>query len=283
MRQLTEGSVSIARWLREQVEDHCVRVALRQKTEDAEQHVREWSLVDLGDADDLVEEIEACAHADSLNFRGPTLYGIFSYREAGKRYVSRTLLRIAGQGFNHAMGETEAADARGLTSQMMRHTEVASRIALGHTQEIILQYQQLLVARDKRIEDLESRYFKVLELYERLTSMQHERDMEVIRAQRSDKRTDFLKEKLDMLAPVLVSKMVGQGSGGAALGEELMRQFLKSLTPDQMSKIVGSLAPEQAAVINEIYLAYGEREIAQEAGKKSANGKKTNGPTNAGH
>ena len=50
-----------------------------------------------------------------------------------------------------------------------------------------------------------------------------------------------------------------------------------------MTKIVGSLAPEQAAVINEIYLAYGEREIAQETGKKAANGKKANGPTNADH
>ena len=285
MKQLTEGSVNIARWIRDQVDDHCVRLALRQKTEDAEQHVREWSLVDIANVDDLVEEIETCAHADSLNFRGPTLYGLFSYREAGKRYVSRTLLRVAGQGFNQAMmvGETEAADARGLTSQMMRHTEVASRIALGHTQEIILQYQQILAARDKRIEDLEARHFKVLELHERLASMQHERDMEIVRAQQSDKRTDFLKEKLDMLAPVLVSKMIGKGAGGAALGEELMRQFLKSLTPDQMTKIVGSLAPEQAAVINEIYLAYGEREVANEEGAKSAKGKKSNGQTNAGH
>jgi hypothetical protein len=285
MKQLTEGSVNIARWLRDQVEDSCVRVALRQKTEDTEQHVREWSLVDVANVDDLVEEIEACAHADSLNFRGPTLYGLFSYREGGKRYVSRTLLRVAGQGFSQSMvGETEAADARGLTSQMMRHTEVASRIALGHTQEIILQYQQLLAQRDKRIEDLEARHFKVLELHERLTSMQHERDMEIIRAQQSDKRTDFLKEKLDMLAPVIVSKMIGKGAGGAALGEELMRQFLKSLTPDQMTKIVGSLAPEQAAVINEIYLAYGERELEHETGKKAANAKKTNGQSGtAGH
>ena len=32
MRQLTEGSVNIARWIRDQVDDHCIRVALRQKT-----------------------------------------------------------------------------------------------------------------------------------------------------------------------------------------------------------------------------------------------------------
>jgi hypothetical protein len=272
MKQLTEGSVNIARWIRDQVDDHCIRVALRQKTDDSEQHVREWSLVQVTNVDDLVEEIETCAHGDSLNFRGPTLYGLFSYREAGKRYVSRTLLRVAGQGFNQAMvGETEAADARGLTSQMMRHTEVASRIALGHTQEIILQYQQLLAQRDKRIEDLESRHYKVLELHERLTSMQHERDMDMVRAAQSDKRTDFFKEKLDMLAPVLISKMV-KGAGGAALGEELMKQFLGSLTPPQMDKILSSLAPEQGALISEIYAAYGDREVAKKNGKEKANG-----------
>ena len=54
-----------------------------------------------------------------------------------------------------------------------------------------------------------------------------------------------------------------------ALGEELLRQFLKSLSPQQMDAIVGSLKPEQAAVINEIYLAYGERELATEKAKKN--------------
>ena len=208
---------------------------------------------------------------DSLNFRGPTLYGLFSYREAGKRYVSRTLLRVAGQGFNQAMGETEAADARGLTSQMMRHTEVASRIALGHTQEIIAHYQHLLEARDKRIEDLESRHYKVLELHERLTSMQHERDMDMVRAAQSDKRTDFFKEKLDVLAPVLINKFV-KGEGGPALGEEMMRQLLGSLTPKQMETITGSLQVEQGILLNEVYQAYGKREVAKEAAKKNENG-----------
>ena len=124
---------------------------------------------------------------------------------------------------------------------------------------------------------------EVAELYERLTSMQHERDLEVMRIQQSDKRQDFLREKLDLLAPVVLAKVAPNAAKNAALGEELLRQFLKSLSPQQMETIVSSLKPEQAAVINEIYVAYGERELAKEEAKK--NGKKTNGTTNgtAGH
>jgi hypothetical protein len=111
-----------------------------------------------------------------------------------------------------------------------------------------------------------------VELYERLTSMQHERELDVKRLEQADKRQEFLREKLDMLAPVLMSKIV-PGANKGALGEELIRQLLKSLTPEQMQTIVGALSPEQAAVINEVYVAYGERELAKDDAKKK-NGKK---------
>ena len=159
----------------------------------------------------------------------------------------------------------------------MRHNEANARLAIGQTLDVISHYRSLLAAREKRIEELEAKYWKVAELYERLTSMQHERDLEVMRIQQADKRQDFLKDKLDMLAPVLVSKVLPGAAKGGALGEELIRQFLKSLSPKQMEAIVGSLSPEQAAVINEVYVAYGEREVAKDEAKKNAKKTAPNG------
>jgi hypothetical protein len=70
---------------------------------------------------------------------------------------------------------------------------------------------------------------------------------------------------------VLVSKFMGANGQGSAksavLGEEMIRQFLKSLRPDQFDRIMGGLDPEQAALIGQIYVAYGERETANDAAK----------------
>ena len=81
--------------------------------------------------------------------------------------------------------------------------------------------------------------------------MQHERELDAMRMAQADKRQEFLREKLDMIAPVVLSKLAPGASKGVALGAGIRpRLFLKSLSPQQMDAIVGSLKPEQAAVIN---------------------------------
>ena len=78
--------------------------------------------------------------------------------------------------------------------------------------------------------------------------------------------------KLDMLVPIAMSKVL-PASKTPALGEELMRQLLKSLTREQLGGLVSHLNPEQAALIHEIYLAYCEAEEKRDAKKKNgANG-----------
>jgi hypothetical protein len=93
----------------------------------------------------------------------------------------------------------------------------------------------------------------------------------MIREKRSDKKHDFVREKLDMLTPVLMSKVLGKGTAkgdGSMFGEELVRQFLKSLDASQINAIMSSLGPEQVVTMAEIYQKYGEREVARE--KKEA-------------
>jgi hypothetical protein len=94
----------------------------------------------------------------------------------------------------------------------------------------------------------------------------------MLKAQNAEKRKDHLLDKLDMLVPIAMSKVL-PASKTPALGEELMRQLLKSLSRDQLSALVTHLSPEQAALIQEIYLAYCEREEQRDAKKNAANGK----------
>jgi hypothetical protein len=260
---------ALTQWLERQVADGATRVLLRQKTDEGgEQLVREFPLAG-EDPTTLADMIQRRAHDDGRHFRGHSLYGVFAYRE--RDYLDRYFFGVDGEETHPHFGQREA-NLSGVTSQLMRHNEANARLAIGQTLDVIGHYKVLLTAREKRIEELEAKYWKVVELYERLTSLQHERELEVKRLEQADKRQDFLREKLDMLAPVLMAKIV-PGATKGALGEELVRQFLKSLSPEQMQSIVGSLNPEQAAVINEVYVAYGEREVAREKAKKP-NGKK---------
>jgi len=275
----------LAKWVDEQIALGVTRLVLRHKSEESgsDQLVREFPILDAGGPAHIADAIRSRAHDEGRHFRGKSLYGVFAYRD--RDYVDRYFFTVEGEMEVSNLGLRDAT-LSGVTSQLMRHNEASARLAIGQTLDVISHYKALLTAREKRIEELEEKYFKVVELYERLTSMQHERELETIRMQQNEKRNEFLREKLDMIAPVLMSKIVPGASKGGALGEELIRQFLKSLTPEQMQNIVGSLAPEQAAVINEIYVAYGEREVAKDAAKKTAgnssNGKKASTGTNAG-
>ncbi|MEO8874157.1 MAG: hypothetical protein ABI461_01105, partial [Polyangiaceae bacterium] len=203
---------------------------------------------------------------DGRHFPGRSIYGAFAFKD--RTYVDRLFFPVEGEEDESRFGMRDA-NLSGVTTQLMRHNEANARLAIGQTLDVINHYRGLLTAREKRIEELETKYWKVAELYERLTSMQHERDLEVMRLQQSEKRQDFLKEKLDMLTPVLMAKVMPGAAKTGALGEELVRQFLKSLSPKQMESIVGALSPEQAAVINEVYVAYGEAEVAKDEAKKT--------------
>jgi hypothetical protein len=257
----------LAQWLERQLADGATRIVLRQKTDEGgDTLVREFPIDGSVGANDLAELLDKRAREDGRHFRGRSLYGVFAYRD--RDYLDRYFFAVEGDDEQHHFGMREA-NLSGVTSQLMRHNEANARLAIGQTLDVIGHYKALLVAREKRIEELETKYWRVTELYERLTSMQHERELETMRAAQSDKRQDFLREKLDMLAPVMLSKLAPGAAKGAALGEELIRQFLKSLSPQQMENLVGSLRPEQAAVINEIYVAYGERETAKDEAKKN--------------
>ena len=271
----------LTQWLERQLADGATRLILRQKSEEgADTLVREFPIEGGGGALALADMVQRRAHDDGRHFRGRSLYGVFAYRD--RDYLDRFFFAVEGEQEQQHFGNREA-NLSGVTSQLMRHNEANARLAIGQTLDVIAHYKALLAAREKRVEELETKYWRVTELYERLTSMQHERELATARMAQSDKRQEFLREKLDMIAPVMLAKLAPGAAKGVALGEELIRQFLKSLSPQQMEAIVGSLKPEQAAVINEIYVAYGDRELAKDEAKKTT--KKSNGASNgaAGH
>lgn len=273
--------VELARWLQRQVDEKRSRVVLRQRASGGDQRVREWRLVDIN-ASELASVIYAGAVDDAKNQRGIVQYGLFAYVDGQKSHADRMLFCVdnpEGRGGSTALatldagddeddGALERAQKANLVGLLMKHTHASAQLALGHTVDIIRHYKEESERKDGRIRELEEAREKALAMYEELLSMKHEREMEMLRAQNSEKRKDHLLDKLDMLVPIAMSKVI-PASKTPALGEELMRQLLKSLTRQQLSQLVGHLSPEQAALIHEIYIAYVEKEDEREAKKKT--------------
>lgn len=271
--------VALTRWLQRQMDEKRARVVLRQRATTGDQRVREWLFAEHASASELASAIHGRAIEDASSQRGPVHYGLFAYAQGAKSYVDRTFLTVEGEDARNAgtaLATLDAGDERAqqasLVGLLMKHTHASAQLALGHTVDIVRHYKDESDRKDARIRELEDRHSKVLEMYEELLSAKHERELEMLRATNSEKRKDHLLEKLDMLIPVAVAKVLPGGGGkNAALGEELMRQLLKSLSREQLGALVGHLSPEQAALIHEIYLSYCEREEQRDAAKK-ANG-----------
>jgi len=279
MKTFSLEHVDIANWIRIQINEACARMNLRQRIGDGEAHVREYPLAANSDADALAEEVMNKVYEEARVLRGPTTYALFSYKAGALSHCDRKFLRVEGMSGSSdvLVGETEAPDGKGLVSQMMRHTEASAKIGLGQTLAIVEHYKQILRERDARIATLEAMHNEVMAQREEVLSMQHERHLEMVREQRVERKEAFMRQKLDMLAPVIMSKLLGAGAPngkGSMLGEELLRQFLKSLSPEQIGSMTGALNPEQVVTLHEIFTRYSDREEerAKAEGEGSAEG-----------
>lgn len=270
----------LAQWVAQQIADGCTRVILRQRAEDGgDSLVREWPLE--GDARELAAVVYKRAQEEGRHFRGRILYGAFSYQE--RDYVDRCFFTVnGGDDEGGHFGQREGASLAGVTSQLMRHNEANARLAVGQTLDVISHYKAMLAARDKRIEELEGKFFEVMAMYEKLNSMQHERELELLKVGRQEKNQDFLREQFGVVAPVVLKKLVGGLGGGkggdgsaAILGEETLSRFLGSLTEEQQAAILSKLTLQQQIALQEIYVSYGKRKVEQEKQRTEKTKKKS--------
>jgi hypothetical protein len=269
MKTYSTEHADLANWVRVQIQNGCVRIALCQRVGAENQNVRDWLLTPDIDVDGLAEDASKRMYDEARVLRGPTIYVMFGFKPGAFEYSDRKIFRIEGIGANpdSLLGETEQPDTRGIVSQMMRHNEASARISLGQTLGIVEHYKAILRERDARIAALEAKLEQVGELQHEIVSMQHERTLDLIREKRVDKRTAFVREKLEMLTPVIMSKVLGAGTpkgSGSIFGEEVLRQFLKSLGPQQFAAITGALNPEQVVALYEIFERYSDRETERQ-------------------
>jgi hypothetical protein len=146
----------------------------------------------------------------------------------------------------------------------------------------LMSVEKALTQAAARIDGYEARHLEQLALTDRLLSMQEERQAAREQAALDKEKHNFTKEKLDLLVPVLLNRLMGGGPGKGTpfFGEEIVQRLLGGLKPEQVDSLMQSgklaLTPEQLMLVGELYVSYGERENAR---KRGLNGAPSNGAT----
>jgi hypothetical protein len=273
-----ENVADVVRFIEDQVRRHCVRFVLVQRTGDELQTVNDWLVAEMLDAATLAHAIHGTALREAQVLRESVVYRVFAFRADQVNPVARCSFRADGGSEWLSSGRTP--DERGLVAMLMQHTDTSARLSLGHSREIVDQYQTLLTQREAhdqrlleqayaRIRVLEAREMDSLELREKLQSHAAEREAQLDSLRRQDEMRKFAMEKLGPVVPILMAKLLGaspanETSGtkvaaavGAAsvaqVGDELVDRLMQSLTPAQLGEVARLLTPEQLALFGELY------------------------------
>jgi hypothetical protein len=256
--------IEIREWLEGVREDGAHIIELQHRGDAT--RVRSWKLEDVADLAALASKMATVAKRDAHAYAGGKItYVLYAYEELGKPYLDRHFLLAEGRS-TKSDEEVESPSAQGVLAMTMRHHEKMAGLGVGQTADVIDHYREQLKAAHARVSFLEQKYFDVLAIFERLTGMEHERALAMRRAAADEKRMDFVKEKLDLLVPVMLGRLFarkdkdGKAAASPIFGEELVRQFLTSLREEQVDRLMGVLLPEQQIVVGELYQGYAQLE-----------------------
>lgn len=209
--------------------------------------------------DAQIGEIERYVEEDSSAIGGVQTYALFAYAGDKEQSIARHVFRVVTEtsGTEDSLS-SEGPTTAGLTSQLMRHTEILTKtIALTAGQTIASQ-ARMIEGQNEHIEKLHAQRIADLGAIEDMLSLKHERDLASSKLAAEESRANKLYEKTLLLAPVVINKLLGTGTGANADSKTqlssgvLSESFIDSLKVEQLEAISKVLTPEQFLVVIEL-------------------------------
>lgn len=220
----------------------------------------------LRSAEALAAEIRGIAEADAKGFGGMEQRYVAQgfYGSSAEPAPDRCAFRIHNDYEDGADAVFDGSDpsAKTLLKQLMTHNEVLMRTVVAAMPQIIQQHQSLLNSAHDRIAKLEQREATVRDMYEDLSDRRHQREIEVREQDRVEQRDKALLGKVDLLLPVVLSKLQGgaparlslsSGAGGKDAWHQMLEGLFEDLTEEQLRQVQTILKPEQVIVFLELY------------------------------
>ncbi len=176
----------------------------------------------------------------------------------GKRKMSFRVEDDLDVGGGDEVAMTDAPNAQGLTSQLMRHLELKERTMLQMFQASLGTMSRTindLSAENHKLRSERAAHFSELEANR---SLQAQRDLELLERDALVRRKDQLFGEITKLLPVVASRFATGGGDAPAVAESaalraLLGQFGSSLTDEQKAKIATMLTPAQGMMLMEAF------------------------------
>lgn len=152
--------------------------------------------------------------------------------------------------------DSEPPTKTGIISQMMRHTEAATRMSLMASGQIITTLKNTNARQAEMIEKLVAEKMANLETMERLKSEELERRLVIQREERSEAMRAAVLDKVSVLLPLVVNKLTGKQAvptGGLSQTEAMVKGLVETIDMDQVEKLQTVLKPEQLVLLMEIF------------------------------
>ena len=209
------------------------------------------------DLDLVLSEISMSAadHANGFG-SGVQRYSLFSYFNALQTspscfpfFVQSDMIET-----NADAVSTEPATKEGMISMQMRHNDAIMRTTVmamgGVTQALQRNLERFAMHNEKLIDDR----MNTLKLIEDLINAKHERDLDIKREDWKMNVQSELLDKVKVLLPFMVNKMVGRQVLPEPTTPEaiLVRSIVETLTVDQMEALKLVLKPEQTIAMMEL-------------------------------
>lgn len=255
--------VEIEKWLRRELTKHREKaiklIILRHATPGAKGNdvetidLSERTSLEIGDLQEIADDLCGRAQVDTDGMGGIQRYVISLHPEGEKRAVGRYPFRLRANLEEFEEAGEEPANTRGLLSQLMRHNEALAKTMVHAVSGITTVMARRLESSDNAISRLTEAQHRNMALLEEAKSEQHVRDMELLKENSKQERTDKIFEKLSLLVPVVINKLAGQKVFNSDDPSALMlKSFAESMSPEQFQKIQATLSPEQMLVLGQL-------------------------------
>lgn len=201
------------------------------------------------DTKELAQLFEATAENFAGGVPGVQQFQLLAFYDDQDQPQSFYPFRKAGEQEGDGI-VTEAATGTGPQSQMMRHYEADRRITTQYANSLFTFMSKELDRAERRIMQLEAEQLSAIELAKtsimQMAEKEHERKVEILKLQRSDKDRDTLMR----LLPAATNQIVGKEIFPQATADSaLIDHIAETITKEQVEKLAAILTPDQWGLV----------------------------------
>jgi len=208
----------------------------------------------------LSQNIMEEAYRDAQTQRGTTRYVVQAFKEGESAHFAKHSFRLDGALERTSDDEDSyPATEKGVLALMIKHTEFSVRSLQQGFDQMMRSMGGQIGELHRQNNKMAAMQYQVLDLQQAMMDRQAERELAVREQDAKDKRKQQIFEKVLILLPVIIQKLLGKKGADSILAEEQIGSLIDSISPDQMATLVGAFTDEQRIAFMSFVMQYKDR------------------------